>query len=315
MRISIVVPCFNEEEMLDYTCAEFQNFWNKSIESNIFSEDSEIIFVDDGSKDKTWQKICEAVKLKSYFKGIKLSRNKGHQNALLAGLSEATGDFVITIDADLQDDLNAMTEMIKLARSGSDIVYGVRKGRDTDTVFKKQSAELYYKLMKLFGVELVFNHADFRGMSRRAIAALLEYKEVNLFLRGLVPELGYTTSIVYYDRKERLAGETKYPLKKMISFAWQGVTSFSTIPLKLLTWLGSILALISIVITIWVIAAKFFSASTVPGWASTMIPIVFLGGVQLLGLGILGEYLGKIYLEVKNRPKFFIEKIEHNNDK
>lgn len=315
MRVSIVIPCYNEEEMLDYTIAEFRQFFAKHIEENFFSINSEVIFVDDGSKDKTWEKICGATELESYFKGVKLSRNKGHQNALLAGISYAEGDFIITIDADLQDDINAIAEMIKLAKNGSDIVYGVRKSRETDTKFKKITAEAYYKVMKIFGVELVFNHADFRGMSKRAVQALLEYKEVNLFLRGIVPQLGYTTSIVYYDRKERIAGETKYPLKKMLSFAWQGVTSFSTIPLKALTWLGSILALMSIVVTIWVIGVKLFSDTAVPGWASTIIPIVFLGGVQLLGLGILGEYLGKVYLEVKGRPRFFIENIIDGSNK
>ena len=315
MKITIVVPCFNEEEMLDYTIVEFQKFFAHNIEKKIFTPDSEIILVDDGSKDKTWNKICEATELESYFKGVKLSRNKGHQNALLAGISYAEGDFIITIDADLQDDINAITEMVKLARNGSDIVYGVRKSRETDTKFKKITAEAYYKVMKAFGVELVFNHADFRGMSKRAVDALLEYKEVNLFLRGIVPQLGYTTSIVYYDRKERLAGETKYPLKKMLSFAWQGVTSFSTIPLKALTWMGSVLALISIGITIWAIYVKLFSGSAVPGWASTVIPVVFLGGVQLLGLGILGEYLGKVYLEVKGRPRFFVEAKISSEDK
>lgn len=309
MKISIVIPCYNEEEMLDYTISEFRDFFEKNIQLNIFSSDSEIVLVDDGSQDKTWNKICEATELERYFKGVKLSRNKGHQNALLAGISCAEGDFIITIDADLQDDINAITEMVKLAKNGSHIVYGVRKSRETDTKFKKITAEAYYKVMKIFGVELVFNHADFRGMSKRAVRALLEYKEVNLFLRGIVPQLGYTTSIVYYDRKERLAGETKYPLKKMLSFAWQGITSFSTIPLKALTWMGSILALFSIGITMWAIYVKLFSSSAVPGWASIVIPIVFLGGVQLLGLGILGEYLGKVYLEVKGRPRFFIENV------
>lgn len=314
MKISIVIPCYNEEEMLDYTVAEFQSFFTKNIQRNLFSDDSEIIFVDDGSQDKTWDKIYSATTLEPYFKGVKLSRNKGHQNALLAGISCAKGDFIITIDADLQDDINAISEMVKLAKNGSEVVYGVRKSRETDTKFKKVTAEAYYKVMKLFGVELVFNHADFRGMSKRAVQSLLEYKEVNLFLRGIIPQLGYTTSIVYYDRKERIAGETKYPLKKMLSFAWQGITSFSTIPLKVLTWMGSILALISIGITIWAIGVKLFSDSAVPGWASTVIPIVFLGGVQLLGLGILGEYLGKVYLEVKGRPRFFIENITDQVD-
>lgn len=311
MKISVVVPCYNEEEILDYTIASFCDFFNENFQEENFRLDSELIFIDDGSRDNTWSIICDAAEKYDFIKGIKLSRNKGHQNALLAGMSSATGDFIITIDADLQDDINAICEMVHFAKNGSEIVYGVRKSREADTGFKRFTAESYYNIMRYLGVELIFNHADFRGMSKRAVEALLAYKEVNLFLRGIVPQLGYPTSIVYYDRKERLAGETKYPLKKMLSFAWQGITSFSTVPLKALSWCGVTLALVSVMIVIWALLTWLISGTTVPGWTSTVVPIVFFSGVQLFGLGIVGEYLGKIYLEVKERPKFFIEQYKN----
>lgn len=313
MKLSIVVPCYNEEEVFQYTVSALSKFLLMSKKEGLIAEVSELIFVDDGSKDKTWELIQNAsAENSNNIKGIRLSRNKGHQAALLAGLSMAQGDFIVTIDADLQDDIHAITEMVNDAKSGAEVVFGVRKKRDTDTFFKKITAELFYKAMQIMGVDLVFNHADFRGMSKRAVQALLEYKEVNLFLRGIVPLLGYKTTIVFYDRKERVAGETKYPFKKMLSFAWQGVTSFSTIPLKMVTWIGSILSLVSLLIAIWALFSWLFIDSTIPGWTSTIIPITFFSGVQLLALGVLGEYLGKIYLEVKQRPRFFISAITSN---
>lgn len=308
MKISLVVPCYNEEEILPRTIKELTGFLGECVGENLADDGSEIIFVDDGSRDQTWSLIEEAAQVFPEVRGVKLSRNRGHQNALLAGLAEASGDFIVTIDADLQDDVAVIKDMIRAAENGSDIVLGVRKKRDTDTAFKKFSALGFYRLMSVMGVDIVPNHADFRGMSRRTVEALFQYKEVNLFLRGLVPELGYPTSIVYYDRKERLAGETKYPLRKMLAFAWQGITSFSTFPLKLVTMTGLAFAAASLLIVAWALVIRFFTDNTVPGWTSTVAPLVFLAGIQLLGLGIIGEYLGKVYLEVKRRPRFFVEK-------
>jgi len=308
MKISLVVPCYNEEEVLSHTLKELTGFLSECRDESLVSADSEIIFVDDGSKDHTWSLIIEAAEIFPEVRGVKLSRNRGHQNALLAGLAQASGDFIITIDADLQDDFKVIRDMIIAAENGSDIVLGVRKKRDTDTLFKKYSAIGFYRLMKIMAVDIIHNHADFRGMTRRAVNALFEFKEVNLFLRGLIPELGYPTSIVYYDRKERLAGETKYPLRKMLAFAWQGITSFSTFPLKLVTMTGLVFSAGSLLIVVWALIIRLFTDNTVPGWASTMVPLVFLAGIQLLGLGIIGEYIGKIYLETKRRPRFFVEK-------
>lgn len=308
MNISLVVPCYNEEEILPHTIEELSKFLNECRTEGLADIGSEIVLVDDGSRDKTWQLIVESASNSPIIKGVKLSRNRGHQNALLAGLAEARGDFVISIDADLQDDITVIKDMLKMADRGTDIVLGVRRKRDTDTFFKKYSALGFYKLMKVMGVDIVPNHADFRGLSRRALEALFEYKEVNLFLRGLIPELGFPTGLVYYDRKERLAGETKYPLRKMLALAWQGITSFSTIPLKLVTLAGLGLALSSFLVVAWALIIKIFTNNAVPGWTSTVAPLVFLGGIQLLGLGVVGEYLGKIYLEVKRRPRYFIEK-------
>ena len=309
MKISLVVPCYNEEEILPHTLRELTGFLRRCVDEKLAAPSSEIIFVDDGSRDRTWPLITEAAQTFPEVRGVKLSRNRGHQNALLAGLAEASGDFIVTIDADLQDDIAVIRDMILAAENGSDIVLGVRKKRDTDTFFKKFSALGFYRLMRVMGVDIVPNHADFRGMSRRTVAALFEYREVNLFLRGLIPELGYPTSIVYYDRQERLAGETKYPLRKMLAFAWQGITSFSTFPLKLVTLTGLAFAVASLLIVAWALIIRFFTDNAVPGWTSTMVPLIFLAGIQLLGLGIIGEYLGKIYLEVKRRPRYFVEKV------
>jgi len=307
MMLSIVVPCYNEEAVLPATISQLKSLLGDLVEKNLVEPTSHVIFVDAGSRDRTWQIIQEASASSEAIHGIKLSRNRGHQNAVLAGLLDAKGDAVISVDADLQDDLGAIEKMIRAHRKGSDIVFGVRKSRDTDTFFKRFTAEGYYRLLERFGVEVVYNHADYRLMSRRTIEALRDFSEVNLFLRGIIPQLGFPSSIVYYDRAERFAGESKYPLGKMLALAWQGVTSFSTVPLRMITALGLLISLGSFGITLWALFIRLFSDMAVPGWTSTVVPIYLLGGVQLLCIGIIGEYLAKIYLETKRRPHFFIE--------
>ncbi|MGZ8247248.1 glycosyltransferase family 2 protein, partial [Methylomagnum sp.] len=257
----------------------------------------------------TWKKIESLAQESPFIKGIKLSRNRGHQNALLAGLLTAKGEALISIDADLQDDLGAIEPMLNAYAGGHEIVYGVRKTRFVDTFFKRVTAQTYYKLLRWMGVDVVFDHADYRLLSRRAIEALQEFSEVNLFLRGIIPQLGFSSSIVYYERAERFAGESKYPLMKMLSFAWQGVTSFSAVPLRLITGLGMTISLGSFMVTLWGLWIRLFTTEALPGWASTVLPIYFLGGIQLLCLGVIGEYLAKIYLETKRRPRFIIDKI------
>ena len=279
------------------------------IETSLVAEQSAIYYVDDGSRDKTWALIEKFSKNNPLVCGIKLSCNRGHQNALWCGLMTVPGDILVSIDADLQDDINVIPKMVNEFVAGNEIVYGVRDSRATDTFFKRFTAEGFYKLMKMMGVDLVFNHADYRLLSRRALDALSEYQEVNLFLRGIVRLLGFKSSIVKYDRAERFAGESKYPLKKMLAFAWQGISSFSIVPLRLITLLGFVISLLSILFGLWGLGISFLSDHVVPGWASTVVPMYFLGGVQLLGLGVIGEYIGKIYLESKSRPRFHIEKI------
>jgi glycosyltransferase involved in cell wall biosynthesis len=307
MMLSLVVPCYSEEAVLPETISRLTRLLENLVENNLVDAGSHVIFVDDGSRDRTWQIIQDASANSPAVQGIKLSRNRGHQNALLAGLLDAKGDVAISVDADLQDDLGAIEKMILAHRQGSDIVFGVRKSRDTDTFFKRFTAEGYYRLLERFGVEVVFNHADYRLMSRRAIEALREFNEVNLFLRGIIPQLGFPSSIVYYDRAERFAGESKYPLGKMLALAWQGITSFSTVPLRMITALGFLISLISFGITLWALFIRLFSDQAVPGWTSTVVPIYLLGGIQLLCIGIIGEYLAKTYMETKRRPHFFIE--------
>lgn len=306
--VSIVIPCYNEEEVLPETINRLDNLFGKLQKKNKITPQSRIILIDDGSKDKTWEQIEAHAKKMERIKGIKLSRNRGHQNALLAGLLTAKGDAVISIDADLQDDLNAIEKMIDKFSNGNDIVYGVRKNRTSDTFFKRFTAEGYYRLLKLMGVNILFNHADYRLMSRRAIEALRQFREINLFLRAIIPLLGFSSSIVYYDRSERFAGESKYPFKKMIGFAWQGITSFSAVPLRMITAIGAIIFLGSLSITFWAIGIRLFTEKAVPGWTSTVVPIYLIGGIQLLGIGVIGEYLAKIYMETKSRPLFIIEK-------
>ncbi len=307
--LAMVVPCYNEEEVLPATKEELTKLLDRLKEQNLVNEKSFICFVDDGSKDRTWELIEEFSK-EPHIKGLKLSRNCGHQNALLSGLFYAEGlcDAAVSLDADLQDDVSVVEQMCQKFQEGVEIVYGVRKRRDTDTWFKRTTAEGFYKVMRLMGVDIIENHADFRLMSKRALSWLKEFEEVNLFLRGIIPLLGLKSDIVYYDRKERFAGESKYPLKKMLAFAWDGITSFSVAPLRFITIVGFITLVVSLLLSLWAIGAKL-SGSAVSGWTSMMLIVLFLGGVQMLSLGVIGEYIGKIYKETKRRPRFFVEKI------
>lgn len=306
----IVLPCYNEEEVLNETSSSLKRVMEKLIDTGKISPKSKIMFVDDGSKDKTWSIIKELYENDSLFAGVKLTRNRGHQNALLAGLmvSKEYADITISMDADLQDDLSVIDKMLLEYEKGNEIVYGVRSSRKKDTWFKRNTAQLFYKIMKMCGVEIVYNHADCRLMSKKALNDLEDFKEVNLFLRGIVPMIGYQNSIVYYERNERFAGESKYPLKKMISFAFDGITSFSIKPLRMVLTLGSVILLISIIIMIYALVVKLMG-NTVDGWTFLAISIWFIGGLQMLCIGIIGEYIGKVYSETKSRPRYFIETI------
>jgi glycosyltransferase involved in cell wall biosynthesis len=312
VQLSIVIPCYNEEEVLPETVTQMTALVNEMIEEELVSENSAVWFVDDGSKDKTWQMIEEYSHSNSKVKGIKLSRNKGHQNALLAGLETADGDLLVSIDADLQDDITVIRDMVKEYYNGHDVVYGVRKVRTTDTVFKRTTAQGFYTLIQKLGVDVIYNHADFRLMSRRAIEALKEHKEVNLFLRGMIPLIGFSSTNVEYTRTERFAGKSKYPLKKMLALAVDGITSFSAYPLRLIAGLGFTIFLFSIFISCWVFYTLVFTDSAIPGWASSVLPMYLLGGIQLLSIGVVGEYVGKIYMESKQRPRYVIEKVLAN---
>lgn len=309
LTLAIVVPCYNEQEVLPETTRRLALLLEGLIGRRKIGAASCVYYVDDGSRDGTWRIIEELSRAHGFLRGIKLSRNRGHQNALVAGLLSADGDAIISVDADLQDDLGAIEAMLDAHAAGADIVYGVRKRRTTDTLFKRFTAEGYYRILAAMGVEIVFNHADYRLMSRRAIEALRGFDEVNLFLRGIIPQLGFPSSIVYYDRSERYAGESKYPLRKMLAFALQGVTSFSAFPLRMITFLGLAIAAFSFAITLWAVGIRFLGSSAVPGWASTVVPIYFLGGIQLFCIGIIGEYLAKIYMETKRRPRYVIDRI------
>lgn len=306
--LTIVVPCYNEEEVLPETTKELGQILNNLIAKKKIASNSKILFVNDGSKDNTWEIISSYSKNLDYVTGIKFTRNYGHQNALLAGMSLAVkhSDMIITIDADLQDDVNAIYKMVDKFIEGYDVVYGVRNSRDTDSFFKKHTALMYYSLMKKMGVNLVPDSADYRLLSKRVTKALLNYKERNLFLRGMVPLVGYKSTKVYYPRKERYAGTSKYPLKKMIHFALDGITSFSIAPIHLIMTMGIVVMLISIVLMIYTIIEKI-QGHIVPGWSSLMISIWFLGGVQLISVSVIGEYIGKVFTEVKHRPRFNIE--------
>lgn len=307
--LSLVLPCYNEQEVLPETTARLQAMLARLKASGEIAEGSAIYYVDDGSRDRTWEMIHDYAERNADVCGIKLSRNRGHQNALLCGLLTAPGDILISLDADLQDDLEAIPQMILRYREGSEIVFGVRRKRTKDTFFKRFSAESYYKFLAMMGVQIVYNHADYRLMSRRAVESLRGYDETHLFLRGLVPQLGYKGAIVEFDRAERFAGESKYPLTKMLSLAWQGVTSFSAYPLRLITGIGMMISVISLVMAAWAVLTKLFTNNALPGWASTVIPMYFLGGVQLLSLGIIGEYVAKIFESSKKRPRFHVESL------
>ena len=306
----LVIPCYNEEEMLPITTTELTKKMNNLIKKKLINKDSKVLYVNDGSKDNTWNIIKEINKKNKLFQGLKLSRNRGHQNALLSGLmySKDYCDISISMDADLQDDINAIDEMIKEYKNGSEIVFGVRSSRKKDTFFKRFTAQTYYKLLAGLGVNIVYNHADYRLMSKKALDALEEYNEVNLFLRGIIPELGYKTSIVYYERNKRVAGVSKYPLKKMIKLAVDGITSFSIKPLKMITNLGFIMGIISLAILIYSLVRKL-TGNTVTGWTFTVVSIWFVSAVQMVSLGIVGEYIGKIYSETKRRPRYIIEEV------
>lgn len=304
----IVVPCYNEEAVLHETASRLKDKLSGMIAAGSISENSRVLFVNDGSKDRTWQIITELHEADSLFSGLKLSRNRGHQNALLAGLMTAKehADMVISMDADLQDDINAVDQFVAHYYKGCDIVYGVRSSRDTDTAFKRGTAQGFYKFMRVLGVDIVDNHADYRLMSKRALEALSEYGEVNIFLRGIVPQLGFPTATVPYERGERFAGESKYPLKKMLAFAFDGITSFSVKPIRFVTVLGVIIFFISLLMLIYALVMKIVG-NTVVGWSTLMGSIWMIGGIQLLCLGMIGEYIGKIYSETKRRPRYIIE--------
>ncbi|WP_342985693.1 glycosyltransferase family 2 protein [Clostridium saudiense] len=311
--IYLVIPCYNEEEVLFETSKRLKEKFNYLIDRKVISEKSRIAFVDDGSKDNTWSIIEKLNKEDNIFSGIKLSRNRGHQNALLAGLMTVKDhcDAVISLDADLQDDINVIDKFIEKFYEGCDVVYGVRSERKTDTIFKRTTAQAFYKMMKTLGVDIVYNHADYRLMSKRALDALADFKEVNLFLRGIVPLIGYKSDIVLYERNERFAGESKYPLKKMLSFAFEGITSFSVKPIRLILTVGIIMFISSLIALLYFLVL-WAIGRTVQGWTTVVASIWMLGGIQLLCLGIIGEYIGKIYIESKARPKFIIDKFINN---
>lgn len=306
----IVIPCYKEQEVLHETASRLQTKMERLISANKISPDSRVMFVNDGSTDQTWPIICELHEKNPLFSGVNLSRNRGHQNALLAGLMTAKerADMVISMDADLQDDINAVDEMVDKFYEGCDIVYGVRSSREKDTFFKKFTAEGFYRVMNFLGADTVFNHADYRLMSKRALEGLEQFKEVNLFLRGIVPMIGYKTGVVEYERGERFAGESKYPLKKMLAFAMEGITSLSTKPLQYITGLGFLIFAVSILMLIYFIA-QWAIGGTVAGWASVICSVWAIGGLILLSIGVIGEYTGKIYMETKARPRFIIQDI------
>ena len=309
LNLSIVVPCYNEASVLPETFARLLALWDKLSCAGKISIESRIFFIDDGSEDQTWALIESRSQADKRIGGIKLSCNKGHQYALLAGLLSVPGDAVVSIDADLQDDIDVIESMVDECQSGANIVYGVRKERLTDTAFKRISAEVYYTTLRAMGVDVVFNHADFRLMSRKAIDALRSYHEVNVYLRGIIPAIGFSTAIVEYDRKERFAGNSKYPLRKMLALAINGITSFSAFPLRMIALLGLLIFAVTMILSAWVLWTRFISGDAIPGWASSVLPMYFLGGIQLLSIGILGEYVAKIYMETKRRPRYFIDKV------
>lgn len=306
MKLTIIIPCYNEEEVLPWTLGKLAVLIERLKKET--ATDTRLLLVDDGSKDRTWELITEAAKAHDYIGGIKLSHNEGHQNALWAGMQEsvATSDAVVSIDADLQDDETAILDMARQVNEGKDIVYGVRKKRVTDTWFKRFTAQAFYRLMKSMDSEIVYNHADFRMMTRRAVEALMQYPERNLFLRGIVRQLGFREGYVYYDRRARTAGESKYPLKKMLSFSIDGITSFSTAPLKFITFIGLTMTLISFAMIVFALV-RYSEGETTQGWASLLVSLWFIGGIITTALGVTGTYVGKIYIEVKRRPRYFVQ--------
>lgn len=315
-KLFVVLPCYNEEEVLGETSKRLLELYGKMISEGTVSPDSKIVFVDDGSRDRTWEIISGLCEQNDTYRGVKLAHNAGHQNALLGGLMTVKDecDCAVSIDADLQDDINVIPEMVKKFDNGCDVVYGVRSERKTDSFFKRTTAQGFYKFMAIMGVDVVYNHADYRLMSRRTLNDLENFKEVNLFLRGLVPLIGYKSDSVYYERAERFAGESKYPLKKMLSFAFDGITSFSVKPIKVLWSMGLIVCIAAVIAAIYTLVSKFFGYTS-DGWASLMCSIWFLGGVQLVSIGIIGEYIGKIYKESKARPRYIIEEYKKDTNK
>lgn len=306
MNLTIVIPCYNEEQVLPWTLSKLATLIDRL--KTEASTDARLLLVDDGSRDRTWEIISEAAKAHCYVSGIRLSHNEGHQGALWAGMQEsvATSDAVASIDADLQDDETAMIDMARQINDGKDIVYGVRKKRETDTWFKRFTAQSFYKLMKSMDSEIVYNHADFRMMSRRAVEALMQYPERNLFLRGIVRRLGFKEGFVYYDRRARELGESKYPLKKMLAFSIDGITSFSTAPLKFITFVGLTMTLVSLVMIMFGII-RHIEGNTIEGWTSLLVSLWFIGGIITTAMGVTGIYIGKIYVEVKQRPRYFVQ--------
>ena len=312
-KLFIVIPCYNEEAALPITAKRLVELTDDMLSRGLIDPESRIVLVDDGSRDGTWRVISELHGQYGRFEGVKLAHNAGHMNALWAGmtLSAERCDCVITIDADLQDDVNAMYGFLEAYGRGADVVYGVRSSRKTDTLFKRATAQGFYRMMEGLGVEMVYNHADYRLLSARALQALLSFGEVNMFLRGMVPLLGFRSEKVYFERGERVAGESKYPLKKMLAFAMEGITSFSNRPIRMVLWVGVLCALLGVVMGVYVLAA-WIGGRSVQGWPSIMVSIWLLGGINLIALGIIGEYIGKIYMETKRRPKFILE--EHLRD-
>ena len=314
-RLAIVVPCYNEEEVLETTNEELVRVLKDLIDKNKVSDDSYIMYVNDGSKDSTWNRILEAYNETKLVRGLNLAGNKGHQNALYAGLMYAKedADMSISIDADLQDDTKVIEEMVDKYNQGIDIVYGVRNDRSSDSFFKRFTAQSFYRVMNMLGAKSIYNHADFRLMSKRAMDELALYKETHLFLRGIMPELGFKTDCVYYSRKERMAGESKYPLKKMLSFSFNGITSFSVKPLTMILWLGFIAIFISFAAIIYSLI-RHFQGATITGWTSLFASIWFIGGVQLICVGVIGQYVGKTFMEVKERPRYYIESYKDHKE-
>lgn len=304
----LVIPCYNEEEVLPETSKQLLKKIQSLMQAQKISNKSRIVFVNDGSKDRTWEMIEQYHAENPIFQGVCLSRNRGHQNALLAGLMTVKDhcDMTISLDADLQDDIDAIDAMVEKYYAGNDVVYGVRSARKTDTFFKKFTAESFYKIMKHLGADVVYNHADYRLMSRRTLEGLASFGEVNMFLRGVVPMIGYPSDMVYYERKERFAGTSKYPLKKMLAFAWEGITSLSTKPIALITRLGILIFLVSIVMLIYSLV-RHLTGATITGWTSMIVSIWAIGGLQLLAIGVIGQYIGKVYLETKQRPRFIVK--------